>query len=31
MVFYRLGADAVVEVVRLLHDAMEVQHHLPPE
>lgn len=31
VVFYRLGADAVVEVVRLLHDAMEVQRHLPPE
>ncbi|SDG71058.1 toxin ParE1/3/4 [Pseudomonas benzenivorans] len=25
VVLYRLGADAVVEVVRLLHDAMEVQ------
>lgn len=30
VVLYRLGADAVIEVVRLLHDAMEIQHQLPP-
>ncbi|AKS04678.1 type II toxin-antitoxin system RelE/ParE family toxin [Pseudomonas trivialis] len=29
VVFYRLANDDVIEVVRLLHDAMEVQLHLP--
>lgn len=29
VVFYRLGADQVVEIVRLLHEAMEVKRHLP--
>jgi toxin ParE1/3/4 len=28
-VFYRVANDALIEVVRLLHDAMEVQLHLP--
>lgn len=28
-VFYRVAHDDVIEVVRLLHDAMEVQLHLP--
>lgn len=30
VMLYRLGADAVVEVVRLLHEAMAVQRHLLP-
>ena len=29
IVFYRGANDDVIEVVRLLHDAMEVQLHLP--
>lgn len=29
IVFYRVANDGVIEVVRLLHDAMEVQFHLP--
>jgi len=29
IVFYRVANDEVIEVVRLLHDAMEVQLHLP--
>ncbi|KJZ52949.1 type II toxin-antitoxin system RelE/ParE family toxin [Pseudomonas sp. C 49-2] len=29
IVFYRVANDALIEVVRLLHDAMEVQLHLP--
>ncbi|MBO1537186.1 type II toxin-antitoxin system RelE/ParE family toxin [Pseudomonas sp. OA65] len=29
IVFYRVVNDDVIEVVRLLHDAMEVQLHLP--
>ncbi|MCD5978882.1 type II toxin-antitoxin system RelE/ParE family toxin [Pseudomonas quasicaspiana] len=29
IVFYRAVNDDVIEVVRLLHDAMEVQLHLP--
>ena len=28
VVFYRVAIDDVIEVVRLLHDAMEVQLHL---
>jgi len=28
VVFYRLGNDQVVEIVRILHDAMEVERHL---
>ena len=28
IVFYRMANDNVIEVVRLLHDAMEVQLHL---
>lgn len=28
VVFYRLGKDQVVEIVRILHDAMEVERHL---
>ncbi|CAM3769662.1 Plasmid stabilization protein ParE [Pseudomonas reidholzensis] len=30
-VFYRVLNDEVIEVVRLLHDAMEVQLHLPDD
>ena len=29
IMFYRVASDDVIEVVRLLHDAMEVQLHLP--
>lgn len=29
IVFYRVASDEAIEVVRLLHDAMEVQLHLP--
>ncbi|WP_449123951.1 type II toxin-antitoxin system RelE/ParE family toxin [Pseudomonas viridiflava] len=29
IVIYRVANDDVIEVVRLLHDAMEVQLHLP--
>ncbi|WP_024616655.1 type II toxin-antitoxin system RelE/ParE family toxin [Pseudomonas kilonensis] len=29
IVFYRVGDGDVIEIVRLLHDAMEVQLHLP--
>lgn len=29
IVFYRVANDEVIEVVGLLHDAMEVQLHLP--
>ena len=29
IVFYRVVNDDVIEVVRLLHDAMELQLHLP--
>lgn len=29
IVFYRVANDDIIEVVRLLHDAMEVQLHLP--
>lgn len=28
IVFYRIGADRVVEIVRLLHEAMELSRHL---
>lgn len=28
VVFYRLGNDQVIEIVRILHDAMEVERHL---
>lgn len=31
IVFYRVANDDVIEVVRLLHDAMEVQLHLPDD
>ena len=31
IVFYRVTNDDVIEVVRLLHDAMEVQSHLPDD
>jgi toxin ParE1/3/4 len=31
IVFYRVANDEVIEVVRLLHDAMEVQLHLPKD
>ena len=30
VVLYRLGVDTIVEIVRLLHDAMEIQHHPIP-
>ncbi|MEX5547394.1 type II toxin-antitoxin system RelE/ParE family toxin [Pseudomonas pergaminensis] len=29
VVFYRVANEEVIEVVRLLHDAMDVQLHLP--
>ncbi|WP_415764367.1 type II toxin-antitoxin system RelE/ParE family toxin [Pseudomonas sp. ZB1P45] len=29
IVFYRVANDEVIEIIRLLHDAMEVQLHLP--
>lgn len=29
IVFYRVANDDIIEVIRLLHDAMEVQLHLP--
>jgi len=29
IVFYRVASDDVIDVVRLLHDAMDVQLHLP--
>jgi toxin ParE1/3/4 len=29
IVFYRVANDDLIEVVRLLHDAMDVQLHLP--
>ncbi|MHB9797810.1 type II toxin-antitoxin system RelE/ParE family toxin [Pseudomonas sp. MT3] len=28
VVFYRVGSDQVVEIIRILHDAMEVERHL---
>ena len=31
VVFYRVANDEVIEVVRLLHDAMDVQLHLPDD
>ena len=31
VVFYRVANDEVIEVVRFLHDAMEVQLHLPDD
>lgn len=31
IIFYRLADDEVIEVVRLLHDAMEVKLHLPED
>jgi toxin ParE1/3/4 len=29
IIFYRIGTTGTVEVVRLLHDAMDVEQHLP--
>ncbi|HEX7604480.1 MAG TPA: type II toxin-antitoxin system RelE/ParE family toxin, partial [Polyangiaceae bacterium] len=29
ILFYRLGATGTVELVRLLHDAMDFERHLP--
>ena len=29
IVFYRVASDDVIEIIRFLHDAMEVQLHLP--
>jgi toxin ParE1/3/4 len=29
ILFYRIGATGIVEVVRLLHDAMDFEQHLP--
>jgi toxin ParE1/3/4 len=29
IVFYRVASDDVIEVIRLLHDAMDVHRHLP--
>lgn len=31
IVFYRMANDDLIEVVRLLHDTMEVQLHLPDD
>ena len=31
IVFYRVASDDVIEVVRLLHDAMDAQLHLPSD
>lgn len=28
IVFYRIGSDGVIDIVRLLHEAMEVRRHL---
>ena len=30
-ILYRAAKDHVIEVVRILHDAMELAKHLPPE
>lgn len=29
VIFYRVGSDGVVEVIRFLHDAMDFARHLP--
>ncbi|EJB8386711.1 type II toxin-antitoxin system RelE/ParE family toxin [Pseudomonas aeruginosa] len=29
-VFYRMATDQVLEVVRVLHDSMDLDQHLPP-
>ncbi len=31
IIFYRLADDQVIEIVRLLHDALEVRLHLPQD
>jgi toxin ParE1/3/4 len=31
VVFYRMGSDGVVEVIRVLHDAMDFARHIPEE
>ncbi|AZC84044.1 MULTISPECIES: type II toxin-antitoxin system RelE/ParE family toxin [Pseudomonas] len=31
IVFYRLAEDQVIEIVRILHDAMEARLHLPQD
>ncbi len=31
IVFYRLADDQIIEIVRILHDAMEVRQHLTLE
>lgn len=31
IVFYRMGVDGTVEIIRLLHDAMDFNRHLPHE
>lgn len=31
IVFYRIADDQVIEIVRILHDAMEARLHLPDE
>jgi toxin ParE1/3/4 len=30
-IMYRAALDHVIEVVRILHDAMDLARHLPPE
>ncbi|WP_369986942.1 type II toxin-antitoxin system RelE/ParE family toxin [Pseudomonas xanthosomatis] len=30
MIFYRSGPDEIIEIVRILHDGMELALHLPP-
>ena len=29
LIFFRLGQDGVLEIVRLLHDSMDFERHLP--
>jgi len=31
IIFYRLTENQEIEVVRILHDAMETRHHIPEE
>jgi toxin ParE1/3/4 len=29
MLLYRAGPDAVIDIVRILHDAMDIERHIP--
>lgn len=29
VLFYRIGVDGTVEIIRLLHDSMDFERHLP--